>query len=655
MSFGSQQRQILFFVAAVLLPSVVLVGLSVRMIRQELELAEKRAADDRRRIASNISQQLLARLERVKSEEASAGAADKQRVRAERYVNAAVALVARIDEGQPVLPWELAGSGAKAEPFLSQPEFAARIRQGEEQEFVKHAYTNAAVLYAEAARVATHSRQTSHARLLQARAQARAGQRDSATTLYRAMLGLSSDVTDEHGIPLALYAATGLIQLGANHGAVLELVQRLSDGRPDRGPAMACMIRDLLESLAQSAPPAIAPTANEALRTARDHIRFLEQSLALQRGFASLGLGKAVDHNAAPIEPVWVFDAERSWLVSVAPSVGDAAPLLLAVEADKILPEVQEAAASGSERLGQPQVIAGWTPGGESLGPNFPGMQVTFSARPQAGLEQNWSIQRGFYLLTLGLVLSVTLFAAYLLWRDVRRELRIAHLRSQFVASVSHELKTPLTAIRMFAETLSLGRVKEPGTQTEYLETIVNESQRLTRLLNNVLDFSKIEQGKKSYRLEPTCLAEIVQAAVRTMQYPLAQQGFHLRVEIQDGLPVVRADADAIEQAILNLLANAMKYSGDSREIGLRLRQQDRDVVIQVTDRGVGIATAEQARIFEKFYRTPSALALRVPGTGLGLTLVQHIARAHGGEVQVESDPGKGSTFSIRIPLENAS
>jgi len=146
-------------------------------------------------------------------------------------------------------------------------------------------------------------------------------------------------------------------------------------------------------------------------------------------------------------------------------------------------------------------------------------------------------------------------------------------------------------------------------------------------------------------------LAEIVHTAARAMQYPLAQQGFQLRVDVEDGLPALPVDRDALEQAVLNLVANAMKYSGESREIDLRLRTQDGQAVIQVTDRGVGIAPEEQVRIFEKFYRTPAPESQRVPGTGLGLTLVAHFAKAHGGRVEVRSAPGEGSTFSIHLPL----
>ncbi len=226
-------------------------------------------------------------------------------------------------------------------------------------------------------------------------------------------------------------------------------------------------------------------------------------------------------------------------------------------------------------------------------------------------------------------------------------------MRSQFVSSVSHELKTPLTAIRMFAETLRLGRSRNKKTQEEYLDTIVNETQRLTRLLNNVLDFSKIEKGKRIYRLEPASLSEIIQASARAMNYPLSQHGYKLHVHAEEGLPDIRVDRDALEQAILNLLHNAMKYSGESREIDLRLQRKDAYALIQVIDRGIGIDSREQKRIFEKFYRVPTKENERTAGTGLGLALVSHIAKAHGGHIEVESTPGKGSTFSIFLPLED--
>jgi signal transduction histidine kinase len=206
----------------------------------------------------------------------------------------------------------------------------------------------------------------------------------------------------------------------------------------------------------------------------------------------------------------------------------------------------------------------------------------------------------------------------------------------------------------MFAETLALGRSKNERASSEYLQTIVNESERLSRLVDNVLDFSRLEQGKKIYRMERTSLADIVRAAARAMQYPLSQQGFTLMLSIDEGLPPLMADGDALEQAILNLLTNAMKYSGESRDVALSLRQMGDVASIDVIDHGIGIAPEEHSRIFEKFYRVRSTATDAVAGTGLGLTLAMHIVKAHGGNISVKSTVGAGSTFSMSIPLKRA-
>jgi signal transduction histidine kinase len=263
-----------------------------------------------------------------------------------------------------------------------------------------------------------------------------------------------------------------------------------------------------------------------------------------------------------------------------------------------------------------------------------------------------WNLPQQFYMAALALALTVALLGGYLLWRDVRRELGMAELRGHFVSSVSHELRTPLTAIRMFAETLREGRLEREETREQYLDTIVSESERLSRLVDNVLDFSRIERGQKTYRFRPLSLGEVARAAARAVQYPLTSQGFRLTMEVDEEMPMARGDPDALEQAVLNLLTNAIKYSGDSREVGLRLRRLEGGAEIQVVDRGIGIPPEDQKRIFEKFYRAPVRENELLPGTGLGLTLVEHVARAHGGSVAVESRPGEGSTFSIRIPLE---
>ena len=206
----------------------------------------------------------------------------------------------------------------------------------------------------------------------------------------------------------------------------------------------------------------------------------------------------------------------------------------------------------------------------------------------------------------------------------------------------------------MFSEAMRLEDDLDRETQCQYLDTILEESQRLSRLVDNVLDFAKIEQGKKFYEMRPVSLAEVVEAARRAVAHALEQSGFQIEVTADGELPPVPADRDAIQQAILNLLSNAMKYSGESRRIGLHLCRENGAAVIRVVDHGIGIPREEQRRIFQRFYRAPSAENQRLPGTGLGLTLVEHIVKAHGGSVGVRSEPGEGSTFTIRLPMGKA-
>jgi signal transduction histidine kinase len=385
------------------------------------------------------------------------------------------------------------------------------------------------------------------------------------------------------------------------------------------------------------------------------HIQKLDQAMALQNDFLSLGLTSNPGGQNEPKTPLWVSYGNDPWLVSLSAPLSGKPPFLVAVSAQKIFASLKSENDFKEPFPVEFKIVSADDHGGLSLGSNFQGLAITFTGNQERMFSTPWSIQPAFYLLALLLILGITLFGAYLLWRDVRREVRMAEMRSQFVSSVSHELKTPLTAIRMFAETLRLGRSKDVKTRNEYLDTIVNESQRLSRLLNNVLDFSKIEQGKRLYRPESASLYEIIESAARAMEYPLSQQGFRLEVQTEDGLSNVHVDQDAIEQALLNLLHNAMKYSGDSKEIGLHLKRKDGQALIQVIDRGIGIDPQEQKRIFEKFYRIPSPENERIVGTGLGLALVSHIVEAHRGSLQLESILGKGSTFSIYLPLEKES
>jgi signal transduction histidine kinase len=239
-----------------------------------------------------------------------------------------------------------------------------------------------------------------------------------------------------------------------------------------------------------------------------------------------------------------------------------------------------------------------------------------------------------------------------LVYSNVRREMHLSKLKSDFVANVSHELKTPLALIRLFAETLELGRASSEDKARQYYRVINKESQRLTQLINNILDFSRIEAGRKEYRFAATDVGAIVLEVIDAYRFPIEQQGFELSVRIDDDLPEVEVDKEAIGQALINLVNNAIKYSRDQKFVGLDVRRDADRLLIAVTDRGIGVAKSEERKIFEKFYRAEDSLVHETKGSGLGLPLVQHIMEAHGGSVDIESTPGRGSTFTLILPLQ---
>jgi signal transduction histidine kinase len=453
-----------------------------------------------------------------------------------------------------------------------------------------------------------------------------------------------------------LYAAGRLLEIGEDYEVVLDHIQEEIQKEHWLSPSGSYLLLNLFKDFLLSAPKAeIREAANDCTALIQKHIQKLDQAMALQNDFLTLKLTSNLGYQNEQKTPLWVLYGNNPWLVSLSASLSERSPFLVAVSAQKIIASLQSDSSFKEAFPVGFHIIPQDSPDGLSLGSNLQGLTISYTGNQEQMFSTPWSIHPAFYLLALLLILGITLFGAYLLWRDVRREVHMAEMRSQFVSSVSHELKTPLTAIRMFAETLRLGRSKDTKTQTEYLDTIVNESQRLTRLLNNVLDFSKIEQGKRLYRPESASLYEIVESVARAMEYPLSQQGFRLDVQTEEGIPNLHVDRDAIEQALLNLLHNAMKYSGESRQIDMHLKKRNSHALIQVIDRGIGIDPQEQKRIFEKFYRIPSPENERIVGTGLGLALVSHIVEAHGGCLELESELGKGSIFSIYLPLEKES
>lgn len=253
-------------------------------------------------------------------------------------------------------------------------------------------------------------------------------------------------------------------------------------------------------------------------------------------------------------------------------------------------------------------------------------------------------------VLLIALALGAIVVGTYFVSVDVRCQLASARKKTDFVSNVSHELKTPLTSIRMFAELLAGGKITEPEKQSRYLRIIAAESERLTRLVNNVLDFARMERKRKVYDMRDVDLHEKIARLWDMESARLREAGFSVAWEAAAGPYLVVCDADAIVQVLVNLFSNAEKYAVDGREITLCTRMEAREFIAEVKDRGPGIPRAQEEKIFEAFHRADDSLTSGIQGSGLGLTLARQIARDHGGDVSVHPREGGGCVFVIRLP-----
>jgi signal transduction histidine kinase len=266
-------------------------------------------------------------------------------------------------------------------------------------------------------------------------------------------------------------------------------------------------------------------------------------------------------------------------------------------------------------------------------------------------LERTARRENFLYGALLAFIVVLMLLGAFLIGRDISREAETTRLKTEFVHNISHELKTPLTLIRLYGETLQRKENLTGEQRRESYEIITKESERLSHLINNVLDFSRIDMGRKEFSFTKGSLSRVVQETLDSYRYHLEKKGFDVREEIAPDLPEMNFDREAVASALINLLSNAMKFSPDRKEVTVKLFRKNGLAVIQVEDKGIGISEEDFAGIFKRFYRSKSSLVSETRGSGLGLTLVKHTAEAHGGSVEVESEPGKGSVFSIILPV----
>ena len=291
--------------------------------------------------------------------------------------------------------------------------------------------------------------------------------------------------------------------------------------------------------------------------------------------------------------------------------------------------------------------------GAAFVGEHFPGWKAELYFKHDDIFEEAERKQRATYIWAGTLMIVLMLVAGGFASQAVGRQMKLNRLKNDFIATVSHELKTPLSSMRVLADTLLEGNYKDQKQATEYLQLICKENKRLSGLIDNFLTFSRMERNKQAFEIVKTSPASIARAAADALKTKFNKGRCEFKVEIGEDLPDVSADYDAMVTVLVNLLDNAYKYSNDDKHIELRVFTEDDSVCFSIVDNGIGMSPRSIKKIFKRFYQVDRSLSRHAEGCGLGLSITKFIVDAHKGSISVESSPGEGSTFTVKLPTAN--
>lgn len=683
-SFGdARTRILLYFLFGIALPSGLLGYLAFRGIQNDRALVERERQNELQRIAAQVKLTVEGRLEEM-AVNVSAAVSSWDSLRSLPAVGLARVLradsliesVFNVESGKTVRV--VAGRGLR---FRTDPpaqsrtdpesEWASIFRAARERELRSEDLGGALVLYRRALAHARDNHGRGDALNAVARVQRKLGDLAASGQSYERIRAEHADVQLSGGLPLGAAAglehAAVLLEAGDSTSArrvLLDTYADILEGQWVLTPAQFDFVTigamEFLQRLVGAAGLHLLGDSLAILRATEGPRR--ERAMALldfeeeaQRLFDAVGgdgvrrpvVGRGrtfhtvlLDAPARAGSNRWGFTFNAEALATdglaevLSQSTGRVAWVLLTQDGDTLVKS------SASPAPGSPTVTHG-------IG-DF--SQWTFQLSTAATGGTFLASRRAVYLYAFVLLAGILLFGLILTIRTIGRELELARMQSDFVSTVSHEFKSPLTAIRQMAEMLRADRVVSEERRSRYYDVLLEQSERLSMLVDNVLDFARMEERRRRIVLEPVDLGSLLEETVAEAQHRVAHEGFTIRVELSGPLPMIHLDAEAIRQALGNLIDNSVKYSGSSRQVIVSGSRHNGHVVIAVQDFGIGIEAGETGKVFDRFYRGGHELTRTVKGTGLGLTLVKQIVEAHAGVVEVRSEPGRGSTFSMRFP-----
>jgi signal transduction histidine kinase len=638
----STRRLVLVFALAILAPGLILGGFGVHALIQERRHAEQQVIERLAVEAERVGRRLQSELslwQQAAEDIARSGTPDPaqwpERVRkvTARPGGALVLLGAR-DRPRPVPPGQLLWEISPQKAFTGKVhEPSPLLIRAESLELRDKRYVAAIALYREAlAGAATQDRPMILHRL--ARTLAKAGRPDEALKLY------------EH------LAAEPPVLIGSLPS---DLVARYAVAQATEGPLRAekaaALYRSLIDGqwlLSHASYAHYSETVREWTR--QDDITRELGSIEEEK----IALTRAAEAFLAEPTRLQIGDANLT-MAFWSPEPGAAIILGPRVIRDELLDALNTSDVAVSVAAPDGRLIAGIRTPAAVVSADYPvdagGVPLRLQAWPKdpkrfsAGAER----QRTLYVGSLAIVLALLTFGGYFTFRTLKSELAVAQMKADFVSTVSHEFRSPLTGINQLAEMLRDGRLEDDARRRQYYGMIVTETHRLRRLVENVLDFSRMENGRKQYRFESLEPSVWLRELTEGFGAQVAAAGFSIETHIPPDLPAILADRETLTTAVNNLLDNAAKYSLHVKNIRVQAESEEQGLRISVRDSGVGIREADRAHIFEKFYRGGGELSRQVKGVGLGLNLVRHIVSAHGGFVEFESKEGEGSTFTIRL------
>jgi signal transduction histidine kinase len=699
-----QKKLVLIFFLTIFLPALTLSVFGVRAIRNERFRLAKQEENEGRRAARFIRADVQSKIEAVTSalkgiardpafigkDHAAIHDLAEKRLAADPLIGQAVFLYRNEEVSFPLLliPPDKRPTDS---PKAGDAALAARTRRAEALEFVDRNFRAAAVLYRELTPLTSGRNLQAEMLTGQARCLQKSADYKEAVKVYARIASGYPDSLTPSGLPLGLLARLqaveclerdGDFQGAAKHAldAYRELLKKPSALNEDQFKTYISLVGTSIDTVLSGEKGA---QASEEFRKEYADLKKLQSDRMKEWAAAGLLRKEVIPELAIRLSQSGAYSPNpyrlsrnvggRDLLLLAAwipDRTGEGTAGIVGVQLNNdhllkgVLPEalgnvqlndgmeVVLADLAGRALSGKRNTPAALPLVTEYFEDNFPPWKIELFQASAKGLEI-LDLRRNFYFWTILTLIVVLAFGAFLIARTIAHEMEVLKIKSDFVSSVSHEFKTPLTSIKALMERLVDGKVRDPGKMDQYFSIIAQDTDKLTRLVNNLLDFSKIEEGKKEYVFSDTDVVRIATEQVERFKKERAPASPDMRLFITGKIPTLRADTDALSRALANLLSNAVKFTPPGKAIRVGLTSDGGNVVLEVEDEGIGIHPDELGRVFEKFFQGRNALSQTVTGTGLGLTLVKHIVEAHGGRILVESRLGLGSRFSMVFPTKS--